>query len=74
MGGWILSSSGDGLAEHFHSHAVSDRPILLLLDGHSSHYQPELISFAKQYEVILFCLPPHTIMKANHWMQAPTNL
>ena len=59
--GWVDSELFRGwLSEHFHSHAVSDRPVLLLLDGHSSHYQPELISYAKQYEVILFCLPPHT--------------
>ena len=59
--GWVDSELFRGwLSEHFHSNAVSDRPILLLLDGHSLHYQPELISFAKQYEVILFCLPPHT--------------
>ena len=34
--------------------------ILLLLDGHSSHYQPELISYAREFGIILFCLPPHT--------------
>ena len=37
---------------HFHyvKHAPSERPILLLLDGHSSHYSPKVIS------VILLCL------------------
>ena len=40
--------------------AVADRPLLLILDGHGSHYQPELIAYAKKNEVVLFCLPPHT--------------
>ena len=36
------------------------RPVLLLLDGHSSHYNPEAIKLAAEEEVIIFCLPPHT--------------
>ena len=42
------------------TYAVSSRPLLLILDGHSSHYQLETIKFAKSNEIILFCLPPHT--------------
>ena len=48
------------LSEHFLEHAVSARPLLLLLDGHSTHYQPELLRLAKQHDVIMLCLPPHT--------------
>jgi hypothetical protein len=33
---------------------------LLLLDGHSSHYEPQSIELAKENDVIIFCLPPHT--------------
>ena len=33
------------------------RPLLLLMDGHSSHYCPDVITAEK---VILFTLPPHT--------------
>ena len=29
------------------------------MDTYSSHYQPDLIQFAKEHEIILFCLPPH---------------
>jgi len=36
------------------------RPVLLLLDGHSSHFSLEAIKFAAENEIILFCLPPHT--------------
>ena len=36
--GWVDSELFRGwLSDHFNSHAVGDRPILLLLDGHSSH-------------------------------------
>ena len=36
------------------------RPLLLLLDGHFSHYNPAVIRKAAQEKVILFCLPPHS--------------
>ena len=45
---------------HFLVHAPSVRPLLLLLDGHSSHYNPRLLRTAAEKGVILFCLPPHT--------------
>lgn len=40
--------------------AVSQRPLLLLLDGHSSHFEPKTIQFAKDNDVVIFVLPPHT--------------
>ena len=63
-----LSTSGwmDGdlfhnwFIHHFLAHVPPARPLLLLLDGHSSHYSPETIRCAAEEEVILFCLPPHT--------------
>ena len=39
--------------------APSVRPLLLLLDGHSSHYCPETIRLAASERVILFVLPPN---------------
>ena len=48
------------MTEHFLEHAVSQRPLFLLLDGHSTHYQPEVIRLAREKEVIILCLPPHT--------------
>lgn len=35
------------------------RPVLLL-DGHSSHYEPDTIRYAAENGVIILCLPPHT--------------
>ena len=59
--GWITSELFEGwLFEHFLEHAVSCRPLLLLLDRHSTHYQPEVIRLARQNGVIMLCLPPHT--------------
>ena len=59
--GWITTDLFEGwLTEHFLEFAVRGRPLLLLLDGHSTHYQPEVIRFARQNDVIMLCLPPHT--------------
>ena len=48
------------LKDHFLKYSVSSRPLLLLLDGHSLHYEPASVEFARKSGVILFCLPPHT--------------
>ena len=45
---------------HFLAHVPPARPILLLLDGHSSHYTPSLINRAVQEGIVIFCLPPHS--------------
>lgn len=52
------------LEKHFLIHAVGARPLLLLVDGHSSHYDPGSIKFAKQQGIEIFCLPPHTTHEA----------
>ena len=36
------------LTDHLLKYAVGGRPLLLILDGHSTHYQPELIKYAKE--------------------------
>ena len=70
------------LKEHFLSNAVAQRPLLLLLDGHSSHFEPQCIQFVKDNQIIIFCLPPHTTHECQpldvglfgplkrHWQQA----
>lgn len=45
---------------HFLVHAPSARPLLLLLDGHASHYHPTFLKMAAEEGIIVFCLPPHT--------------
>ena len=46
--------------KHFLNNAVPARPLLLLLDGHSSHFELSSIQLAEQEGVIILCLPPHT--------------
>ena len=49
--GWVDTVLFEGwLTDHFLLNAVGARPLLLLLDGHSSHYQPQLIEFAKEHD------------------------
>ena len=36
------------------------RPVLLLLDGHSTHYTHEAVCKARDEEIIILYLPPHT--------------
>ncbi len=46
--------------KYFLRYAVPGRPLLLILNGHSSHYEPASIELARKEGIILFCLPPHT--------------
>ena len=50
----------DWLERHFLLYASASRPLLLLLDGHSSHYMADVVRTAASKGVILFCLPPNT--------------
>ena len=81
--GWIDMDLFKGWFEtHFLRHAVSARPLLLLLDGHSSHYSPDVIRLAKEHNVIILTLVPHTTHEMqpldtcvfaslkNHWRDA----
>ena len=45
---------------HFLCHAGASQPLLLLLDGHSSHYNLEAITLARENGIIIFTLVPHT--------------
>ena len=48
------------LTEHFMANAVPHHPLLLLLDGHSTHFEPKSLQIAKDNNIVIFCLPPHT--------------
>lgn len=59
--GWIDTELFElWLDHHFLHYAPPAKPLLLLLDGHSSHYQPTVVRKAAANDIILFCLPPHT--------------
>jgi len=46
--------------KHFLKYANPGRPLLLLLDGHSSHFELSSIELAREKGVTILCLPPHT--------------
>lgn len=46
--------------KQFLRYAPASRPLLLLLDGHSSHYHPDTIKAAIESGVIILALPPNT--------------
>lgn len=45
---------------HFLRYAPAARPLLLLMDGHSSHYCPDTLQLAQDEDVIVLALPPNT--------------
>ena len=60
-----FSSNGQDFFEkwfnnHFLHYAPAARPLILLMDGYSSHYHPHTICKAAEEEVILLALPPNT--------------
>ena len=65
---YVLSGSGwiavkifdDWFHSHFLCYAPAVCPILLILDGHSSHYNPSMIESAAEEGVIIFYLLPNT--------------
>ena len=59
--GWMDYEVFDNcFTHHFLRHAPPTRPLLLLLDGHSTHYHPGFITKAACEQVIVFCIPPNT--------------
>jgi len=48
------------LVKHLLKHAVAGRPLLLVVDGHSTYYQHETIKFVCDNGVVMMYLPPHT--------------
>ena len=59
--GWIDQDLFDKwFDKHFLRYAPAARPLLLLMDGHSSHYHPGIIRKAAENKVVLFVLPPNT--------------
>ena len=56
--GWIDTELFENwFFHHFLLYAPPVRPLLLLIDGHSSHYSPNFVNKAAEEKVIVFCLP-----------------
>ena len=63
--GWIDTDLFESwVSDHFIKHAVGSQPLLLLLDGHSTHHQPKVVCLIRSKQIIMLCLPPHTIHEA----------
>jgi len=45
--------------KHFIKYANPGHPLLLLLDGHSSHFELNSIELAKEKQIVVLCLLPH---------------
>ena len=58
--GWIDQELFDLWFHHFLTYAPQARPLLLLMDGYSTHYCPQTILSASMQQVVLFVLPPNT--------------
>ena len=58
--GWINTELFFGwLANHF-AKQVTIRPVVLLVDGHSSHIDIEVSKFCLENQILLYCLPAHS--------------
>lgn len=44
----------------FIPYTAQHRPTLLIIDGHVSHITIDVIDVARENDIILYCLPPHT--------------
>ena len=58
--GWITREIFCQCFEHFLLSIPSVRTVILMLDGHSSHYCPKTMCMAAEQQIILCTLPPHT--------------
>jgi hypothetical protein len=66
--GYNISNSGwmedqqffEWFNDMFLKYTNSKEPRILFLDGHSSHISLKLIDLAKEHNVHIICLPPHT--------------
>ena len=59
--GWIITELFyRWLVEHFVKYSAAVRPLILLVDGHSSHIDINTSKFCKENGILLYCLPPHS--------------
>ena len=59
--GWTNSILLDSwFKKLFMRYAPASRPLILFMDGHSSHYCPDTLALAAENGIIVFMLPPNT--------------
>lgn len=57
--GWINSELFLEWLNFFITSIPPERPVILLIDSHSAHIDPEVLKVAKENELILFTFPAH---------------
>lgn len=66
--GWISADCFFGWLANLFYPSIKDKvqfPIVVLMDGHTSHINIAVAEFCKEKDIILYCLPPH----ASHILQ-----
>ena len=58
--GWISTELFYGWIANFFAKRVTVRPVILLVDGHSSHIDMHTSKFCRDNNILLYCLPPHS--------------
>ena len=48
------------LTNHFIKQIPPEHPVLLLVNGHSTHIDVEVSKLCSQNGILLYCLPPHS--------------
>ncbi|XP_032790742.2 uncharacterized protein LOC116927786 [Daphnia magna] len=59
--GWMTGQNFFKSLQHFHSFVKcsKEKPILLIMDNHSSHLDFQAVTFAKENGIVMLTLPPH---------------
>lgn len=59
--GWMKTELFYGwIANHFVAHIPPERPVVLLVDGHTTHIDLEISRFCKENGILLYCLLAHS--------------
>lgn len=58
--GYMVSELFEEWMKMFVNDIPARRPVLLILDGHGSHVSLNVICHARDHDIVLLCLPPHT--------------
>ena len=59
--GWMVTELFYGwVVNHFVSQIPPERPVVLLVDGHTTHTDVEVFKICKENGIMLYCLLPHS--------------
>lgn len=63
--GWMIKETFLEYLQHFSSHSrcSKEKPVLLLLDNHSSHISLDSVKYSKENGIVMLTFPPHCTHK-----------